>query len=136
MHLCYYTLFTTFTFKVLLIKHKTLSHNGNHFNDIFSVLSSKGSWILLFQERNSSKQSDWETIRTWHSRNVILQNTLNSDNERTLMPVELPVLWNLLNSVYVGMCELKKAVTANICVKTFKYQITCSFKSERWVIWE
>lgn len=67
---------------------------------------------------------------TWLAKEVILQNMLSPANERTLMPIELTALCNLLNFVCVGMCEQEKAVTANIPVKTLKYQIACSFKSE------
>lgn len=104
---------------------------------LISLVSSAADiheFCFFGRESNTSKQSDWETIHTWYSRNIILQNMFSSANERILMPTEFAALWNLLNSVNVGMCELKKAVTANICVKTFKYRITCSFKSEGWVI--
>ena len=59
-----------------------------------------------------------------------LYNLTQEQLKRTLMPVELTALCNLLNFVCVGMCEQEKAVTANIPVKTLKYQIACSFKSE------
>ena len=42
---------------------------------------------------------------TWLAKEVILQNMLSPANERTLMPIELTALWNLLNFVCVGMCE-------------------------------
>ena len=42
---------------------------------------------------------------TWLAKEVILQNMLSPANERTLMPIELTALCNLLNFVCVGMCE-------------------------------